>query len=146
MTAPTDRPLTERDPGFFEALRELEQDSGIEDPIPRHINTMLDYDLLVHRYLSVMPRSGWSGPDALGNITDKDIAIVVAARWQEVYIKFNMQRLAEVATAGPIPLPILAAHAFASLHDGARAVLFYDVLEQRDRESHLTYPNEENLT
>ena len=61
MTAPTDRPLTERDPGFFEALREMEQDTELEDPIPRHINTMLDYDLLVHRYLSVMPRSACRG-------------------------------------------------------------------------------------
>ncbi len=143
MSAPTDRPITEGDPAFFAALREMEQDPGFEDPIPRHINIMLDYDLLIHRYLAQIPREGWSDPDALGTLTEKDVAIIMAARWQEVYINFDMQCLAEVASVGSIPLTILAAHAFSALHDGVRAVLFYDVLEQRDRESHLTYPNEE---
>ena len=34
MSIHTDHPITERDPGFFEALREMEQDTELEDPIP----------------------------------------------------------------------------------------------------------------
>ena len=134
MSIPTGRPITERDPEFMAMHRQIEEDGEASNPVRQHINTMLDYDLLVQKYLARMPANGWEGPEGLGVVTDKDVAIVVAARWQDVYLTFNVQRLAEVAVAGPIPLTILAAHAFSALHDGARAVLFYDVLEQRDRE------------
>ena len=134
MSIHTDHPITERDPEFMAMHREIEEDVEAPPPIRQHINTLLDYDLLVQRYLDRIPPAGWEGAEELGTLSEKDVAIVVAARWQDVYLTFNVQRLAEVAVAGPIPLTILAAHAFSALHDGARAVLFYDVLEQRDRE------------
>lgn len=137
MSIRTDHPITERDPEFMAMHREIEEDVEAPLPIRQHINTLLDYDLLVARYLDRIPPAGWEGAEELGTLSEKDVAIVVAARFQELAIRFDMRRLAEVAAAGPIPLAILAAHAFSALHEGARMVLFCDVMDQRERETNM---------